>query len=166
MESVAPPPSPPQKPAKSKIDVARSRTMEGTIARRKRLNEIVDAQPDIHPTQAIVRLRDEFGIALDFNYVYETVRTGRELHGLPPLRTREDTEDREFGEREKTTVIKTEAEEKEELLTPDEELEWIATRISEIVRAHNLSDVNIRTENGTLSWDYEIRIRKSGKKVL
>lgn len=163
MEPVAPP-SPPQKPQKSKIDVARSRTMEGTIARRKRLNEIVDATPDIHPMKAIVALREEFGIGLDFNYTYETIRVARELHGLPPLRTREDTEDREFGEREKVTLV--EAEEKEAVLSPDDELEWIATRISEIVRAHNLSDVNIRTENGTLSWDYEIRIRKSGKKVL
>lgn len=148
----------------SDMDVGRTRTVEGTIVRRRRLNEIVEAQPDIHPMQAIVQLRNEFGIGLDFNYTYETVRIARELNGLQPLRSREDASERDFGEREKVTVIARE--EDEQRLTPDEELEWMATRISEIVRAHNLSDVNIRTENGSLVWDYEIRLRKSGKKAL
>lgn len=164
LETVAMEPQPQSAKPQSDVDVGRTRTVEGTIVRRRRLNELVEAQPDIHPMQAIVQLRNEFGIGLDFNYTYETVRIARELHNLPPLRSREDTGDREFGEREKVTVLAHE--EEEQRLTPDEELEWMATRISEIVRAHNLSEVNIRTENGSLVWDYEIRVRKSGKKAL
>lgn len=160
VEEKAPAPT----PAPSK-EAGRARSVEGTFVRRQRLNAIVDVQPDIHPLQAVLQLREEFGIALDFNYVYETCRLAREVHGLPPLRSREDPGNREFGEREKVTVVAAAAEEAAEL-TPDEELAWIATRIGEIVRAHNLSDVNIRTENGELVWDYEIRLRKSGKQAL
>jgi hypothetical protein len=160
----------------SVASVGRTRSMEGTIIRRKRLNELLDQEPSLHPMQAIVRLRDEFGIGLDFTYVYETVRLAREAHGLPPIRTREEAGDRAFGEREKTTVIPVDVEEvtvpfeepKEDPppLSLDEELEWMATRISEVIRAHSLSNVNIRTEDGSLVWDYEVRVRKSGKKAL
>ncbi len=149
-------------------DVGRTRTMEGTIARRKRLNELLDVDPNLHPLTAITHLRMEFGIALDFNYVYETTRLARETNGLPPLRTREDTNARAFGEREHVTLIAPEVEAVEEKakLTADEELEWLAVRLSEVIRAHGLSDLNLRTENGELAWDYDIRVRKSGRKAL
>lgn len=168
----APPEEEPMTPAQSetpKPEAGRARTVEGTFIRRRRLNEIVEENPEIHPMEAIVQLRREYGIGLDFNYTYETVRIARELNKLPPLRSREDTSDREFGEREKVTLLdpaEAAVEAEEQHLTPDEELEWVATRIGEIVRAHNLSEVNIRTENGSLVWDYEIRVRKSGKKAL
>lgn len=135
--------------------VGSSRSMEGTLVRRKRLNELVDAEPGIHPLEALVKLRSEFGIGLDLSYIWETCRVARQMNGLPPLTERDESQGR---------ASPTPAEELP--LTADDELRWMASRVSEIIRAHNLSDLTLKLESGVLTWEYEIRVKKSGKQTL
>lgn len=150
-----------QKLEAPQLEVGRLRTIEGTIVRRKRLNEIVDAKPDIHPTEATVQLRAEFGLALDQTYIYETVRLARTVHNLPPIRTREELGPREFGEREKATTVVVEEPER---FTVEDELDWLTTRLTEVMRAHKINEIEIRSEAGRLHWSYSVR--RSGKKDL
>lgn len=63
------------------------RNVEAMKIRRDWLNEFLDQNPGAHPLEIIGVMRTLFGIATTPEYVYETCRVARELHGLPPLPT-------------------------------------------------------------------------------
>lgn len=50
--------------------------------------------------------------------------------------------------------------------TVDLALDEIATKLAEVMREFNLSDVSLLTDQGSIVWDYEIRVRRSGKKLI
>lgn len=144
-------------PSRDAVIAAGSRrTIEGTMIRRGRLNEIVEKDPSIHPLNAAVMLRNEFGLALDTTYIYETCRIARHLHGLEPIGERDESRGR------------APAQPSEDLppLTVDAELDWISERLAEVVRAHGLSGLDVKLVNGEVVWSCEQRVVRSGKRVV
>lgn len=148
----APPPLPSPPKVVAPDDVGRLRNLEGTMRRRKRLNELLDVDPGAEPSRLIATLKEQYGVALDTGYVYETCRVARELHKLPAIPFGPSGYAKADAERGALpTFAGTE--------TPslDEELVYLAQRIAETVRAHNLAEIQIVLEAGDINCEYAVR---------
>lgn len=145
---------------------ARRRTTAGMMLRRQRLNELLDENPGADPAALMGRIREEFGVGLAWDYVYDTCRVAREMHGLPRIP--------EYGPHGVPRTVdgspqplpKFAAEEGEYAETPEEEFTWLARQANDIMRAHGLTELSLVVENGRAKWRYQVVKKAEGEIAL
>lgn len=152
-------PEPPKPaPQKAVVPESRRRTVIGRMMRRQRLNVLLEEDPGAEPMVLMGKIKEEFGMGLDWRYVYETCRVSREIHGLPQVpdvkpHTRAPGEVRPLPTYGLPFV---DPEDDEFADTPEEEIRWLAEQIADIMRAHSLTEVRLEAAHGKVKWRYSI----------
>lgn len=145
--------------------------VRGTAAeralRRQFLNELLDADPGMEPVEAAARLKREFGVALDWGYIYETCRIAREVHQLPTIPEHTHTAGRESAPRTPLPVFEAAmeqaAEERAAGATPEEDLAWLVRQLGDLMRAHSLASVTVAASEAGASWEFVEKPREPRK---
>ena len=121
-------------------------------ARRQFVNEVLDADPGADPISIIARMKERFGVGLDWRYVYDTCRVAREIHGLPQLSTNAPHE-RVSGERVPLPTFPGDPESAAGV-TPEEDLNWLVRQLRDVMRAHGLASVEVVASETGANWQF------------
>jgi len=143
---------------------ARKRTTGGRMLRRQWINEYLEQEPGVDPTILLGKLKEAFGIGLDWRYIYDTCRIAREIHKLPQIPEAPRLNGRAPGPREPMpTYAPGELAEDDFSDSPDEECKWLAQQANDIMRAHGLTELRMVMEGGKARWTFKVVREESGE---